>query len=253
VENLLFHRQVRAAGEDKARFIVATTHDLRSPMTAIEQQVMLLLDGYAGPLNEKQRDLLLKIRTRGQHQLQLIADLLNLAAEEDTFLIPRETVACDLGEIFDSQTAAIRADCESKSIVLSVRRDPEAMTRTAVRGDMENMLGNLLSNAVKYTPNGGRITATLEQSGTEVRLGVADTGIGIPPESRAQLFREYYRAPNAREFTHHGTGLGLALVQKLVRKYGGRIRVDSRLNEGTLFEVILPVGGVDGPLEGGQP
>ena len=97
IENLLFHRQVRGAGEDKARFILATTHDLRSPMATIEQIVMLLLDGYAGPLADRQRDLLVRVRSRGRHQLQLISDLLNLAAEEDAFLIPRDTVTSDLG------------------------------------------------------------------------------------------------------------------------------------------------------------
>jgi signal transduction histidine kinase len=110
-----------------------------------------------------------------------------------------------------------------------------------VPSDLENILGNLFSNAAKYTPPPGRITVTLETEDGHGRLRVSDTGIGIPEASMPNLFREYHRAPNARELTRHGTGLGLALVQQLVRKYGGRIRVESRLNEGTTFEVMLPV------------
>jgi signal transduction histidine kinase len=240
IENLLFHRQVRAAGEDKARFILATTHDLRSPMATIEQIVVLLLDGYAGPLADRQRELLSRVRSRGRHQLQLISDLLDLAAEEDAFLIPRDTVTSSLGELFDAAVESVRPDAEARSITLVARRTPGALNRTAVRGDLENILGNLLSNAVKYTREGGRITAELDAIEEAYRLRVRDTGIGIPAASLPNLFREYYRAPNARELTRHGTGLGLALIKKLVEKYGGKIRVESRVDEGSLFEVVLP-------------
>lgn len=240
IENLLFHRQVRAAGEDKARFILATTHDLRSPMATIEQIVMLLLDGYAGPLADRQRELLTRIRNRGRHQLELISDLLNLAAEEDAFLIPRDTVTSSLGELFDAAVESVRPDAEARSIVLESRRTPGVMNRTAVRGDLENILGNLLSNAVKYTREGGRVSAELEATEGAYRLRVRDTGIGIPSASLPNLFREYFRAPNAKELTRHGTGLGLALVKKLVEKYHGTIRVESKVDEGSLFEVVLP-------------
>jgi signal transduction histidine kinase len=240
VENLLFHRQVRVAGEDKARFILATTHDLRSPMATIEQIVMLLLDGYAGPLADRQRDLLVRVRSRGRHQLQLISDLLTLAAEEDAFLIPRDTVTSDFGELFDAAVESVRPDAEARSITLEARRSPGPMNRTAVRGDLENILDNLLSNAVKYTREGGRVTAELEMNDGACLLRVRDTGIGIPAASLPSLCREYFRAPNAKELTRHGTGLGLALVKRLVEKYGGTIRVESRVNEGSLFEVVLP-------------
>lgn len=240
VENLLFHRQVKAADEDKSRFILATTHDLRSPMTTIEQLTQVLLDGYAGELNEKQRSLLEKIQGRSEHQLQLISDLLALAAEENGFALPRQPVSVSLSEVFDAQVESIRPACEAKRILLQSKRDEGAMTRTAVRADLENILGNLFTNAVKYTPEDGRVTLALTAENGGHRLRVEDTGIGIPKESMPSLFREYYRAPNAKEATRHGTGLGLALVQKLVRKYGGQIRVQSRLNEGSLFEVFLP-------------
>jgi signal transduction histidine kinase len=240
IENLLFHRQVRAAGEDKARFILATTHDLRSPMATVEQIAMLLLDGYAGPITDRQRDLLGRVRSRSRHQLQLISDLITLAAEEDAFLIPRDTLISSFGELFDTAVESVRPDAEARSITLEARRAPGSMKRTAVRGDLENILGNLLSNAVKYTREGGRVTAELEAIDGAHLLRVRDTGIGIPAASLPNLFREYFRAPNAKELTRHGTGLGLALVKKLVEKYGGTIRVESRVDEGTLFEVVLP-------------
>ena len=113
------------------------------------------------------------------------------------------------------------------------------MFRTAVPGDIDNIFDNLLSNAVKYTPPSGRVSVKLEQSDGGFLLRIQDSGIGIPPAAMPNLFKEYYRAPNAKEASPHGTGLGLALVQKLVQKYAGRIHVDSKLNEGSTFEVFL--------------
>ncbi len=240
VENFLFHRQVEAANEDKRRFILATTHDLRSPMATIEQLLHVLLDGYAGEISEKQRDLLLKIRSRTEHQLQLVSDLLLLAAEVHSMNVSREQGPVSLAEIFDAQVEAIRPESDARHLRLDATRAPGPMVRTAARGDIENIMGNLLSNAVKYTPEGGRVTAALEEAGGGYEFHVQDTGIGIPAESMPNLFQEYFRAPNAKEATRHGTGLGLALVLKLVQKYGGRIRVESRVNEGTRFDVFLP-------------
>jgi len=240
VENYLFHLQVAAANEDKRRFILSTTHDLRSPMTTIEQLTQVMLEGYAGPLTPKQKDFLEKIKSRGEHQLQLISDLLLLAAEVNSLSTHRETAPVSLNEVFDQQVAAARASCEAKSITLSAEREDGPMVRTAVPGDIDNILDNLLSNAVKYTPASGQVSIRLGRSDGGYLLRVQDNGIGIPESARPNLFKEYYRAPNAKEASPHGTGLGLALVQKLVQKYSGRIRVESRQNEGTTFEVFLP-------------
>jgi signal transduction histidine kinase len=241
VENYLFHLLVAAANEDKRRFILATTHDLRSPMTTIQQLTQVMIEGYAGPLTEKQLDLLRKISARAEHQLKLVSDLLLLAAEVNSLAAARETTIVSLAEVFDAQIAVARPSCEAKGITLTAHRDDAPMMRTAVKEDIENVMGNLLSNAVKYTPGPGTVVADLRQSDGGYRLSIEDTGIGIPKEALPNLFKEYYRAPNAKLASPHGTGLGLALVQKLVQKYGGKIRVDSRLNEGSHFEVFLPI------------
>jgi signal transduction histidine kinase len=84
------------------------------------------------------------------------------------------------------------------------------------------------------------VEASLEDTPAGVLFRVRDTGIGIPKESLPRLFTEYYRAPNAKAKERHGTGLGLSLVQKLVQKYGGKIRIESTEGEGTLVEVQIP-------------
>jgi len=231
---------IEQAEEDKRRFILATTHDLRSPVTTIEQLTQAMREGYAGELGEKPRELIDKIHGRAEQLLELLGDLLNLAAEQQDIGVMREKVPVSLSAIFDAQVEAARAGCEGRNITLSAHRPDTPLTRLAAKGDLEKIVSNLLSNAVKYTRPGGRIDARLEDSPGGILFRVKDTGIGIPKEAIPKLFTEYFRATNAKEMERHGTGLGLALVQRLVRKYGGRIRVDSVLNRGTLVEVLLP-------------
>lgn len=228
------------AEDDKRRFILATTHDLRAPVTTIEQLTQAMREGYAGDIPEKPRELIEKIHGRAEQLLELLGDLLNLAAEQQDIGVMRAKVPVSLSAIFDAQVEAARVACEARNITLSAHRPDSTMTRMAAKGDLEKILSNLLSNAVKYTQPKGRIDARLEDSPGGILFRVKDTGIGIPKDSIPKLFTEYFRAPNAREMERHGTGLGLALVQRLVRKYGGRIRVDSVLNRGTLVEVLLP-------------
>ncbi len=233
-------RMIEIAEEDKSRFILATTHDLRAPVATIEQLTQVMREGYAGDLGGKPRELVDKIHDQATHMLDLLSDLLTLAAEGQEPGKMREMVEVSLTGIFDAQIATIRPACETKSITLTFHRPEGAIKRTAAKGDLEKVMSNLLSNAVKYTPPGGRIDARLEDSPGGVVFRVKDTGIGIPRDALARLFKEYFRAPNAKSMERHGTGLGLALVQKIVRKYGGRIRVDSVVDKGSLFEVLLP-------------
>lgn len=233
-------RMIEIAEEDKSRFILATTHDLRAPVATIEQLAQVMREGYAGELGEKQRELVDKVHYQANHLLDLLSDLLTLAAEGHEIGKMREMVPVSLTEIFDAQIETVRPACEAKSITLTSHRPEGSIMRTAAKGDLEKVMSNLLSNAVKYTPSGGRIDARLDDSPGGVVFRVKDTGIGIPRDALARLFTEYFRAPNAKQMERHGTGLGLALVQKIVRKYGGRIRVDSVVDKGSLFEVLLP-------------
>jgi signal transduction histidine kinase len=106
---------------------------------------------------------------------------------------------------------------------------------------------------VKYTPRDGRVTVTLFRSGEDVRIVVEDTGIGIPEEAMEHLFEEFFRASNAREFEHEGTGLGLTIIKDLVTRLGGWISVYSALGAGARFTVSLPLAsGKDSPTQSEQ-
>ena len=107
--------------------------------------------------------------------------------------------------------------------------------------DLDRVFTNLISNAIKYNRPQGKVTITLERDGTQALISVADTGIGIPDDALPSLFEEFYRAPNAKAIERQGTGLGLAIARQIITRTGGHITVQSRLDEGTTFTVILPV------------
>ncbi len=106
---------------------------------------------------------------------------------------------------------------------------------------LDRIFNNLLANAVKYTPNNGTVTVTLSQADGDARIVFEDTGIGIPEDAMVHLFEEFYRAPNAKEFEHEGTGLGLTIAKDLIARLGGWITVHSTVGEGTRFTISLPL------------
>jgi signal transduction histidine kinase len=239
-EHTIQRNRLVHAEEDKRRFIMATTHDLRAPLQTIRQLIQALLDGYAGAMDAKVRETLGRVDRQADQLLDLVSDLLNLAIEEQVTGWMRPLVSVSLTAVFDLQVEATRIACEAKGIRLTVGRPDAPLLRRAAEGDVEKIFANLLSNAVKYTPPGGAIEAAIEDGPSGVLFRVRDTGIGIPADSLPRLFTEYYRAPNAKQVERHGTGLGLALVQKLVRKYGGKIRIESTERCGTVVEILLP-------------
>lgn len=152
---------IERAEEDKRRFILATTHDLRAPVTTIEQLAQTMREGYAGEIPEKPRELIEKIHGRAEQLLELLGDLLNLAAEQQDIGVMREKVPVSLSAIFDAQIEAARVACETRGIELSAHRPGIALTRMAAKGDLEKILSNLLSNAAKYTLPGDGSTLDL--------------------------------------------------------------------------------------------
>jgi len=112
-----------------------------------------------------------------------------------------------------------------------------------IEGDEEllrEVVTNLLANAIQYTPSGGKVDVMLAAYDDRVLLTVSDTGIGISDEAAANLFREFYRAPEARAVLADGTGLGLSITKRIVEMHGGRIEFVSRLGRGSTFSVYLP-------------
>lgn len=237
IDNAKAYKQLADLDRDKSRFLRMTTHELRSPVRVTESLLMTLSGGYVGSLDAEQTEVLARAQKRLASLHALIDDLLDLAAGKANMaavqhrLVDLRAVAADVAERFQSMAAG-------KAITLSLELPDEPLPVWCDPADAERVMANLVSNAVKYTRQGG-VTLTLARDGNQVRLDVADTGIGIPQDALPHLFKEFYRATNAKAVEEAGTGLGLSIVKLLVERYGGRVSVESQEGVGTTMTILL--------------
>jgi signal transduction histidine kinase len=227
------------ADRAKSEFVRMASHELRSPLSAVQSMLRIMDQGIVGPLSEKQRDLIGRTLRRVNMLLALVGDLLELAAGRME-LLKKEPVQADLGELVDKVTELMVTRAGERELDVQVEIGDRPLTLTGVEEDLERVVMNLVSNAVKYTPAGGTVSvrAGLEEAG--ITLQVSDTGIGIPEDALPRIFSEFYRARNAKALDVEGTGLGLVITRELVEQHGGSISVESSLGQGSTFTVQFP-------------
>ncbi len=234
------YQRMKAVEEKKSAFLRVASHQLRSPLSAIRSLLDVILHGYAGD-PDKEREMLTRAHGRADIMLGMINDLLALSRLKDVGDLPSapgEPVnVCSLMAELD---ALYRPKADSKGVRLELSPPPDVCTVFASADDLREALNNLLDNAINYTPPGGAVTCTARLVEGRLVVTVSDTGIGIPPEQAPHVFEEFYRAPNAKRFQAHGTGLGLAVVKRSVEKWGGAVSVESRPGEGTTFTIEFP-------------
>jgi signal transduction histidine kinase len=208
-------------------------HDLRTPMTRLRGIAeSALASNDPATLREALADCL----EESDRVVEMLNTLMDISeAETGTMALRREPA--DLAELV-RQTVDLYEDlAEERGVRIGV--DVPTDIRVNVdRNRMRQVLANLLDNAVKYTPGGGRIDVAASADDTGVRLTVADTGIGIPPEELPHIWDRLYRGDKSR--AERGLGLGLSLVRAIVQAHGGRVDVSSRPGSGSRFEIHLP-------------
>lgn len=237
LEAALRDSEGRSAG--KSRFLASLSHELRTPLNAIMGFADAMREEVMGPLPPRYRGYAELIHESGELLLELISDVLDMSRVEAERLELHP-------EIFDAREAAaavsrlMRGQIERAGLAFTT---PDMRERIEVRADrraLKQIALNLLSNAVKATPAGGRIVLSLHREGSDLVLGVSDTGRGISPEDLRRLGRPFEQAggPDQRAA---GTGLGLSLVKALATLHGGDMSIRSRPWEGTEVTVRLPV------------
>jgi signal transduction histidine kinase len=134
-----------------------------------------------------------------------------------------------------------RMSAEEAQLTLAYDAPAEPLTTAIDPMQIRQVLNNLLSNAIKYTPAGGTIVVKLEHHDDTLRFDVRDTGYGIPEKAQPHIFERFYRVEDERHQAQDGTGLGLAIVKSIVEQHGGTIELESTVDVGTTFRVILPI------------
>lgn len=231
--------EAEALNRAKGEFLAAMSHELRTPLNAIAGYVELLSLGLRGPVTPEQAQDLERIRRSQQHLLLVINDILNYT-RIDAGQVAYEAVAVPLGEVVDRVAPMIDPQALVKGLTLVRGPLPASAVALADPVKVEQILLNLLSNAVKFTPTGGSITVSCADGSEFVALTVADTGSGIPPESREAIFEPFVQVGRSLTTSHEGTGLGLSISRELARAMGGDLVVESVLGRGSSFTLTLP-------------
>lgn len=222
----------------KSEFIANVSYQLRTPLNAIMGFAEILDNQYFGPLSERQQEYTSNIIDASQRLLALINDILDLATIEAGYMaLDRREV--DVHALLSSVYDLTREWAGKQNLTVVIECPSDIGVMEADERRLKQALFNLVSNAIKFTLPGGSITLSGARKGEQVRLAVADNGIGIPEADHDRVFGRFERGHAHLRMT--GVGLGLALVKSFIEMHGGRIEMKSRPSEGTTVNCILPV------------
>ena len=227
-----------AANQAKAEFLAVMSHELRTPLNAIAGYAELLSLGVSGPLNQKQSDAVIRIRTNQQHLLALIDDVLSFARIEagSTPIAPAPVAVC---ETLDSLEALLRPDILRQELTYVWEGCDRSLVARADPVKLRQILINVLGNAIKFTPRHGRIELSASRLGDRISIRVSDTGIGIPADKIERVFDPFFQGQTGTTREYPGVGLGLSISRDFARAMGGDIDLQSVSGEGSVVTIEL--------------
>lgn len=231
--------QLQEAARIKSQFMSVVSHELRTPMNSILGFSQVLLRRYYHLFPLELRTMVEKIVNSGKQLLALIDDILDFSSLEAGKLEiqPQEF---DLVELVTETTEQLKFLAQQKNLTLAIHTNLKNPKIVNDPDRLRQVLVNLLSNAIKFTDIGGVFVEVQQLDQDKLALMVKDTGIGIPESEIKNIFQGFWQLNQSTTRRHCGTGLGLAIVDKLLRLMHGTITVDSQLNKGSTFRIILP-------------
>lgn len=240
---------LEAASAAKSDFLSGMSHEFRTPLNAIIGFSDLMLQSSNPGLPDRYHRYAANILESGQHLLQIVNDVLDIAKADASRLEIRLTPV-SLARVVDAALLLVRPQAAAGGITLVDKTDGEA-TLWADELRVRQVLLNLLSNAVKFTPTGGRVQISSQRHDDRVEVVVEDTGIGIDAAHLTTVFDEFVQVSHGTDRAYEGTGLGLPLVRRLTAAMGGGVRADSTPAVGSIFTVWFPVP--PGPAQASDP
>jgi len=239
---LLFeaNEELKRATQLKSEFLANMSHELRTPLNVIIGFSQLMMDKVPGKINEEQRQCLSDILDSSQRLLSLVNEVLDLSRiESGKMEFKLENVAP--AEVIESLARTMMPMLTSRKQSLDIEIEEGFPTVHVDEGRLEQVLLNLVTNSSKFTPDGGRLKIEAVRNGDWCRVSVIDNGIGIKKEDQERIFEPFCWLDNPLTKEKNGTGLGLALVETIVEKYGGQIWVESEYGKGSRFTFTLPL------------
>ena len=233
----IWRSRFQLSGNTLAHILSIASHDLKAPLAAVESYHQVMLDGYAGEITEKQKNMLLRSSDRITGLLNLIDNILDISRIGAREL---KMEATSLLKVVESTRGIIQPLAEEKGMQLEVEVSKELPLIPAASDRLQQVFTNLLGNAVKFTYEGGTVTLKVREEDGHILVEVMDTGIGISSEELPRIFDDFYRGIR---LDSKGAGLGLSIAKRIVEAHGGKIWVESPCPEsgiGSKFSFTLP-------------
>ena len=241
VVNVVDITAMKVLDQLKSEFVAKVSHELRSPLSTIHEQLALVMRDIMHEVPEHDQHILARAREKTRGLIALISDLLDLSRIEEG-IICHEPQPVRLEELLENIVDFLKTQAEGKgqSLTLEIPNDPLPEI-TADPLALESIFGNLITNAINYTQDGGDIKVAVDMAGINIRVKVIDNGFGIADKYLGNIFERFYRVKDDKTRFITGTGLGLPIVKGLVDSMDGLIDLESTPGKGTTFTVLLPV------------
>jgi signal transduction histidine kinase len=239
------NQQLIDANEQRTRFFMFASHELKAPVIAIKSSLDGILKTFSGSLDQKALNLLRRASLRSDQMLDMIREMLDISKIK-TSIIESGNAKVAVHNVLKNIIQHEKPLFSQKKIKFEVHlADPRLMI-PGRQEDFERVFLNLINNAIRYTAENGRIQVNTTVDKDWFVLQVTDSGVGIPEEDLDRIFDEFYRSENARKMVNFGTGLGLSLVKQIVQHYHGSISVSSKIGQGSTFTVKFPLKELQG-------
>jgi len=236
----ILNKKLIKADQEKTIFFRYASHELKSPIVAVKSAIDGVINICKSMTNPKPLDIMQRASRRASQMLDIINELLELShsrefkpyASTDQIDINAQIKECINNEVDEAN---------ARGISIKFNKDNSRPVLIGRKIDFEKVFSNLISNAIRYNSEKGKVIINSRSDQDQLTISVSDTGIGIPKNDESKIFSEFYRSENAKKHISFGTGLGLSLVKQIIDNYNGIIKVESELDKGTTFTIVLPM------------
>ncbi|MCG9479061.1 MAG: hypothetical protein K9H14_02485 [Actinomycetia bacterium] len=233
-------QKLHEINQEKTKYLLHATHQLKAPFAAIQSYVDIILEGYSGEILPSTRDIVLKIRARCELLSMVISEMLELEKLKTGEDRASDLKKINLSPIISGTVQRFMAPAEAKQIQIDYRPAKGDFYINGNERQIEILFSILIENAINYSSSGSTVRVTVKKiEGPGLYVGIEDQGIGIPEKNLDSIFNEFFRSNNAVQFHKNGTGLGLSIAREIVDIHNGSINVESKLGEGSCFSVVF--------------
>ncbi|MCK5567391.1 MAG: HAMP domain-containing histidine kinase [Actinomycetia bacterium] len=233
-------QKLKEINNEKTKYLLYATHQLKAPFAAIQSYVDIILEGYTGKISPETRDIVQKIKRRCELLSRVIKEMLELEKLKSRDEIVLDLKKINISSILTYMVQQSKISAKIKKIKIDFTPIKEDLYIKGSKRQIEILFSILLENAINYSPSKSIVKIiTKKIEGPRIYIGIEDQGIGIPEKNIGNVFNEFFRSNNAVDFHKNGTGLGLSVAREIINIHNGSINVESVLEQGSCFSVAF--------------